>query len=142
MGFYWLVHVQYPILAISLAYPIRDLNSGKYLGLVGALIPTIQFFQHYSNIYNITSQYLAVLDRQSVQLIHPVRALGGTSFFGSYTQQVTGHNAILNSLIRQVMTGQPGSAVSDFINGQRSNTGYPIFIQGKPTYFVLVITPT
>src|SRR5205807_1567887 len=26
--------------------------------------------------------------------------------------------------------------------GQRLNTGYPIFIQGKPTYFVFVITPT
>ncbi len=127
---------------IALTYPIIDLNSGKYLGMVGALVPTIQFFQHYGNIYNITSQYLAVLDRQSVQLIHPVRTLVGISFFGSYTQQVTGHNTVLNNLIRQVMTGQRACAVYDFINGQRLNTGYPIFIQGKPTYFVFVITPT
>src|SRR5207245_7044213 len=101
--------------------------------------------QHYRNIHNNTSQYLAVLDSHSVQLIqliHPVKAFVGTPFFGGYTQQITGHNTVLNNLIRQVMSGQPGIAVYDFVNGQRLNTGYPIFIQGKPTYFVFVITPT
>jgi signal transduction histidine kinase len=127
---------------IALTYPIINMNSKEYLGLVAAQTPTIQFFQHYGNIHNITSQYLAVLDSRSVQLIHPVKAFVGTPFFGRYTQQITEHNTVLNSLIRQVMSGQPGFAVYDFINGQRLNTGYPIFIQGKPTYFVFVITPT
>lgn len=49
---------------IAITYPIVNRETGKYLGLVAALIPTIQFFQHYGNIYNINSQYLAVLDRQ------------------------------------------------------------------------------
>ena len=41
------------------------------------------------------------------------------------------------------MSGQPDFAVYDFINGQRLNTGYPIFAEGgKPVYFVFVITPT
>jgi len=127
---------------IALTYPIINMNSKEYIGLVVAQAPTIQFFQHYGNIHNITSQYLAVLDSQSVQLIHPVKAFVGTPFFGSYTQQITVHNTVLNSLIRQVMSGHPSFAVYDFINGQRLNTGYPILIQGKPTYFVFVITPT
>ena len=130
---------------IALTYPIINMNSKEYLGLVAAQTPTVQFFQHYGNIHNITSQYLAVLDSHSVQLIqliHPVKAFVGTPFFGGYTQQITGHNTVLNNLIRQVMSGQPGIAVYDFVNGQRLNTGYPIFIQGKPTYFVFVITPT
>ena len=49
---------------------------------------------------------------------------------------------ILNNLIRRVMSGQPDLAVYDFINGQRLTTGYPIFMQGKPMYFIFVITPT
>jgi signal transduction histidine kinase len=40
------------------------------------------------------------------------------------------------------MTGQSDLAVYDFINGQRLTTGYPIFLQGKPMYFVFAITPT
>ncbi len=127
---------------IALTYPIVNRETGEYIGLVGALIPTIQFFAHYGNIHNIKSQYLAVLDRQSNHLIHPLKQFVGIPFFGNYTQQFTAHNMILNNLIRRVMTGQSDLAVYDFINGQRLTTGYPIFLQGKPMYFVFAITPT
>jgi signal transduction histidine kinase len=127
---------------IALSYPIVNKNTGQYLGLVGALIPTIQFFEHYGNIYDIKSQYLAVLDRNSVQLIHPVKSFIGTSFFGSHTQEVTGHNTILNNLIQTVLSGKQDSDIYQFNNGERLNTGSPIFIKGKPVYFVFVITPT
>jgi signal transduction histidine kinase len=127
---------------IAITYPIINRETGKYIGLVGTSIPTIEFFEHYGNIYNIKSQYLAVLDRNSVQLIHPVKSFVGTPFFGNYTQQVTGHNVILNNLIRTVMAGKPDSGVYEFINGQRLNTGYPIFVQGKQAYSIFVITPT
>jgi signal transduction histidine kinase len=40
------------------------------------------------------------------------------------------------------MAGKSDFGVYDFINGQRLNTGYPIFVQGKPTYSIFVITPT
>ena len=127
---------------IALTYPIVNRETGEYIGLAGALIPTIQFFDHYGNIHNIKSQYHAGLDRQSNHLIHPLKQFVGIPFFGNYTQRFTGHNMILNNLIRRVMSGQPDLAVYDFINGQRLTTGYPIFIQGKPMYFVFVITPT
>jgi len=127
---------------IAITYPIINRDTGKYIGLVGTSIPTIEFFEHFGNIYNIKSQYLAVSDRNSVQLIHPIKSVVGTPFFGNYTQQVTGHNVILNNLIRTVMTGKPDSGVYEFINGQRLNTGYPIFVQGKQAYSIFVITPT
>ena len=40
------------------------------MGMVGALLPAVDFFQHYGNIYDIKSQYIAVLDSDSVQLVH------------------------------------------------------------------------
>ena len=40
------------------------------------------------------------------------------------------------------MSGESGSAVYHFKNGERLNTGSPIFVQGKPTYFIWIITPT
>ena len=127
---------------IALTYPIVNENTRQYLGLVGAAIPTISFFEHYGNIYNIKSQYLAVLDRNSVQLIHPVKSFIGTPFFGSHTQEVTGYNTILNNLIRKVLSGKQDFGIYEFKNGERLNTGSPIFVAGKPIYFIFVITPT
>ncbi|MDQ3869508.1 MAG: sensor histidine kinase, partial [Thermoproteota archaeon] len=127
---------------IALTYPIVNENTRQYLGLVGAAIPTISFFEHYGNIYNIKSQYLAVLDRNSVQLIHPVKSFIGTPFFGSHTQEVTGYNTILNNLIRKVLSGKQDFGIYEFKNGERLNTGNPIFVAGKPIYFIFVITPT
>jgi signal transduction histidine kinase len=127
---------------IAITYPIINRETGQYIGLVGSTMPTIPLFEHYGNIFDIKSQYLAVLDQNSDQLIHPVKSFIGKPFFGNYTQQVTGHNKALNSLIRTVMDGKPDFAVYPFKNGERLNTGFPIFIEGIPTYFVNVITPT
>jgi signal transduction histidine kinase len=126
---------------VAVSYPIINRETREYHGLVGFSVPTVQLFEHYGNIFDIKSQYLAVLDRNSDQLIHPVKSFVGTPFFGSYTQQVTGSNKILNGLIRTVMEGKPNFAVYNFKNGDRLNTGFPILLDGQPTYFVFVITP-
>lgn len=125
---------------IAITFPI--INEGAYIGLVAASLSTIPFFEHYGNIYDIKSQYLAVLDRNTGQLIHPVKSFIGTSFFGNHTQQVTGHNEILNNIIRTVISGKPYSDTYEFRNSERLNTGYPIWVGSKPEYFVFIITPT
>ena len=130
------------IYRIAITFPIANKNTGEYMGLVVASLSTIPFFEHYGNIYDIRSQYLAVLDRTAVQLIHPVKSFIGTSFFGNHTQQVTGHNEILNNIIRTVMSGKPYFDTYEFRNGERLNTGSPILVGGKPAYFIFVITPT
>jgi signal transduction histidine kinase len=127
---------------IAMTYPIINRDTGEYVGLVGAEIPTIPFFEYYGNIYDIKSQYLAVMDRNSVQLIHPVKSFIGTPFFGSYTQEVTEHNTILNNIIQTVLSGKQDFDIYEFKNGERLNTGTPIFVAGKPIYFIFIITPT
>jgi signal transduction histidine kinase len=126
---------------IAISYPIINRETREYIGLVGFSVPAAQLFEHYGNIFDIKSQYLAVLDRNSDQLIHPLKSFIGKPFFGDYTQQVTGNNNALNSLIRAVMDGKSDFAAYNFKNGDRLNTGFPIFLEGKPTYFVFVITP-
>ncbi|MGB7881596.1 MAG: HAMP domain-containing sensor histidine kinase, partial [Nitrososphaeraceae archaeon] len=82
------------------------------------------------------------LDRDSVQLIHPVESFIGEPFFGNHTQETVGQNEILNNLITTVMSGGAESAIYEFNGGERLTTGLPIFVQGKPQYFIFVITPT
>jgi signal transduction histidine kinase len=51
---------------------------------------------------------------------------------------------IQNNYYRKIFSGEllGGSAVYNFGSGERLNTGYPIFLQEKPKYFIFVITPT
>jgi signal transduction histidine kinase len=128
-------------LRIAASQPIVS-EEGKYVGSVVATMPTTPFFRHYGNIYDIESQYMAVLDREALQLVHPVPSLVGTPFFGEYTQNITGHNEILNAQIRQVLSGTPSNSIYEFVNGERFNTGHPVSFGGEPAYFVFIVTPT
>lgn len=130
------------IFRISLSVPIISQDDGRYIGTLAVEVPNAEFFARYGNVYDIESEYLAVLDLKSVQLIHPVNSFIGLPFFGNYTQEATGNNKILNNLIQTVMAGTPSSATYEFRNAERLNTGYPIVIAGRPEYFSFVITPT
>jgi signal transduction histidine kinase len=72
----------------------------------------------------------------------PRTQLLGKNYFGNEAQQIFHHNPIQGNLYSQLLKGRPGNAVYDFGIGERLNTGYPIFVQGKPTYFVSAVTPT
>ncbi len=129
---------------IAMTYPIIIKNSSGsfYNGLVGVVIPINEFFNFYGNIYDIQSQYLSVLDNKSVILVHPLPSLVGKEFFGEFTQNLTGYNDILNNLVRTVISGQPNISIYEFVNEERLNTGYPVYIDGVPKYAVFVVTPT
>ena len=66
----------------------------------------------------------------------------GKNFFEDYTQKFIHHNEILNNLTHRLLAGNSGFGVYDYGTGQRLNTAYPIFVNGKPTYFIQVVTPT
>jgi signal transduction histidine kinase len=66
----------------------------------------------------------------------------GQNFFGNYTQQFIKQNSILNNLTRTLLAGNPGLGMYDYGRGERLSTDYPIFVNGKPTYFIQVVTPT
>jgi signal transduction histidine kinase len=127
---------------IAITQPIINIDTGKYVGLVGALIPTINFFSHYGNIYNIKSNFLVVFDKKGNYIATPRTELLGKNYFGNEAQRIFHHNPVQGKLYRQLLEGVPGNAVYDFGIGERLNTGYPIDVQGKPTYFVSAVTPT
>jgi signal transduction histidine kinase len=127
---------------IGIIYPIINTQTGKYLGLVGATIPIVQFLSNYENIYNIESRFLVSYDKSENYIVTPRTHLLGKNFFAKDVQVFFHNNQIQNKLYSQVFSGKPGYAVYNFGSGERLNTGYPIFISGKPTYFVFVITPT
>ncbi len=127
---------------IAITAPIISIETGKYEGLVGGLIPTTEFFANYGNIYNIKSNFLVVFDKKGNYIATPRTELLGKNYFGNEAQQIFHHNPIQGNLYRQLLEGIPGNAVYDFGIGERLNTGYPIFVQGKPTYFVSAVTPT
>ena len=127
---------------IAITHPIINIKTGKYMGLVGALIPTTEFFAHYGNIYNIKSNFLVVFDKKGNYIANPNTELLGKNYFGNQVQQFFHNNQLQYNLYSQLLRGQPGYAVYDFGIGERLNTGYPIYVQGKPIYFVSAVTPT
>ncbi|MEJ7641113.1 MAG: HAMP domain-containing sensor histidine kinase [Candidatus Nitrosocosmicus sp.] len=78
-----------------------------------------------------------------MQIVHPLPELVGKPFFGSETQEITGHDEELNNHLKTVFKeGKPSSLIYNFKNNERLNTGYPIMLNGNPHYSLFVITPT
>ena len=130
--------------SIALTVPIVNSDSGKYIGIIGIQIPTEPFFAHSGNINNVDSQFLVAYDSKKDYLATPRTQFIGKNFFDNNVQKFFNVTYIQNNYYRQVFSGKllGGSAVYDFGSGERLNTGHPILLQEKPTYFIFVITPT
>jgi hypothetical protein len=123
--------------------PIINRETNQYIGIAGAAIRTENFFAHYGNINDINSQFLVAYDKDGIMLANGAnRNLVGQNFFEDTTQQFIRHNEILNNLTRNLLAGNPGAAVYDYGNGERLTTQYPILVDGKPTYYLQIVTPT
>jgi hypothetical protein len=68
--------------------------------------------------------------------------LVGNNFFGYEIQEFINHNKILNNLTQNLLAGNSGYAVYDYGKGERLTTGYPIFVNAEPKYFLQIVTPT
>jgi len=131
------------IYRIALAVPIVNSSSGEYLGLVGAKIPTESFFSLYGNIQDINSQFLVVYDKKGTLLaVGADKSLLAKNFFGEFVQNFTNHNPILMNLTKNLLQGISGYGIYDYGKGERITTNVPVFIQGKPSYFIQIVTPT
>ena len=130
--------------SIALTVPIVNSDSGKYIGIIGIQIPTEPFFAHSGNINNVDSQFLVAYDSKKDYLATPRTQFIGKNFFDNNVQKFFNVTDIQNNYYRKVFSGKllGGSAVYDFGSGERLNTGHPILLQEKPTYFIFVITPT
>jgi signal transduction histidine kinase len=131
------------IYTIFISYPIISRETGQYMGLVAASIPSVPFFSHYGNLENINTQFLVAYNKYGTMLANGLsRTFVGENFFGDYTQKFIHHNPTLNNLTRNLLVGNPGFAVYDYGSGQRLTSDYPISVNGKPSYFIQVVTPT
>jgi signal transduction histidine kinase len=130
------------IYTIFISYPIVNRETGQYMGLIAASIPTVPFFSRYGHLENIDTQFLVAFNRYGTMLANGLNStFVGENFFGDYTQQFIHHNPILNNLTRNLLLGNSGFAVYDYGRGQRLTTDYPIFVNNQPTYFIQVVTP-
>jgi signal transduction histidine kinase len=129
---------------IALTFPIINRDSKVYIGMVGVEIPSVDFFARYGNVYNIDTKFLVAYDRDSNYISTPRTDFLGESLFSSEVQRFFNFNGIQNNYYRSVFDGQlfGGYAMYDFGTGERLNTGYPVSVDGKPKYFIFVITPT
>ena len=129
---------------IALTVPIINSDTGKYIGIVGAEIPTESFFAHYGNINNIDSKFFVAYDSIFNYIATPRTQFLGESFFSNEVQTFFNFNNIQIDYYRKVFSGESLGeyAVYDFGSGERLNTGSPIILQEKPTYFIFIITPT
>ena len=129
--------------SIALTVPIVNSDSGKYIGIIGIQIPTEPFFAHSGNINNVDSQFLVAYDSKKDYLATPRTQFIGKNFFDNNVQKFFNVTDIQNNYYHKVFSGKllGGSAVYDFGSGERLNTGHPILLQERPTYFIFVITP-
>jgi hypothetical protein len=131
------------ILREFISYPILNLDTGQYLGMIVTSIPTIPFFAHYGNVQDINSKFLVVYDKNGLMLANGAsETLVGENFFGNYTQEFINHSKILNDVTRNLLNGVSGFAVYDYGRGERLTTQYPAYVNNQPTFFIQIVTPT
>jgi signal transduction histidine kinase len=128
---------------VIITNPVIDRETKQYLGLVGVSIPTVRFFEHYGNVYDINTQFLVALDKKGTLLAAGAdQSLVGLDFFGETTQNFVNHNPTLNKITTELLQGAAGNAIYDYGRGERLTTYQPIYVADNPTYFLQVVTPT
>jgi signal transduction histidine kinase len=131
------------IYTVYIVVPIINRDDNRYMGLIGASIPTEKFFARYGNVHDINSQFLVIFDKDGTILaVGADRALVGKNFFGTIVQNFVEHNEILNNLTRTLLKGKSAYAIYDYGRSERVNTGQPILVQNEPIYFLQIVTPT
>lgn len=129
---------------VTAIYPIINAETGQMVGAVGASVIANSFFSTYGNIYDFnTSQYINVLDRDAVFAASPIPGIAGSSFYDDKVQnEFFNHDPLVNKLYGEILSGKASNALFDVGFGERLATGQPIFINGKPAYFLVVGIPT
>src|SRR5215207_4053186 len=121
---------------VIITNPVIDRETKQYLGLVGVSIPTVRFFEHYGNVYDVNSQFLAAFDSKGTILaVGANPELVGLDFFGETVQKFINHNPTLNKHIAELLKGNAGAVVYDRGSGERLATSQLIYVSGSPRYF-------
>ena len=128
---------------VIITTPIIDRETKQYLGLVGVSIPTVRFFGHYGNVYDVYPQFLVAFDSKGTILaVGANQSIVGMNFFGEEVQNNVNHDPKLYKHTSELLQGIAGYAVYDAGSGARLSTSTPVYVAGNPTYFLQVATPT
>ena len=128
---------------VIITTPIIDRETKQYLGLVGVSIPTVRFFGHYGNVYDVNSQFLVAFDSKGTILaVGANQSIVGMNFFGDAVQNNVNHDPKLYKHTSELLQGVAGYTVYDAGSGARLSTSTPVYVAGSPTYFLQVATPT
>ena len=131
------------IFRVFITYPVISKETGQYMGMIVTSIPTLPFFAHYGNVEKIETQFLVAYDTKGIMLANGAsNTFVGKNFFGNYTEQFINHNQALNNLTRNMLAGNSGFAIYDYGRGERLTTSYPVVVNGKPQFFIQIVTPT
>ncbi|MDQ3808389.1 MAG: cache domain-containing protein [Thermoproteota archaeon] len=126
-----------------ITYPIISRETREYFGMLVTSIPTILFFSHYGKFEHTDTQFLVAFDKNGTILAACANInLVGANFFGEDVQKFVNHNEILNDLTRDLLSGKSGYGVYDYGEGERLTTQYPVFVNGRPEFFIQIVTPT
>ena len=128
---------------IAITFPINNRQTDAFKGLLLVIFPSSEFFKRHGNIYDIESQFLMVMDENSVLLIHPNMENVGKNFFEEEIQRDIKSNQLLNDHISYVLQGDLDTVIFTLDDGigQRINSAIPININGKNEFMFGVVTP-
>jgi len=128
---------------IALSYPVyvyQDTGRGEYMGSIIAMLDIRSFLSKYGNLDDVNSQYLSLIDRNWTVISSPFKDAVGRNFHEPILTKNSSKQA--EAHFQKVLSGQSNLAVFNYRTGDRLNAGEPIFLWGKPTYFLFIATPT
>ena len=127
---------------IAVVYPVIDKQTEASKGILIGTFVADQFFTRHGNIYDVDSQFIAVIDKNHSHLVNPVDELIGDAVFGEKSLEFYDYNQTLRAFIENLLEGNSGHAIYDFGLGERLTTGHPIIINENNEMFLLVVWPT
>jgi signal transduction histidine kinase len=120
---------------------ITDHESGEFKGITWATVPVTSFFSRYYNIDDSNSPFMMVMDKNGTYLISPFSNIIGKNFFSNDVQSFFNNNAEVTKYTKELLAGKSGITSLDFGLGPRTIVYSPIFVQGIPQYYLIIITP-
>ncbi len=117
-------------------------ESGEFEGIVWATVPINSFFTRYYNIDNSSLPFMMVMDKNGTYMVSPFPNLVGKSFFSSDVQSFFHNNSEVNRYTKELLGGKSGLTSFDFGLGPRTVVYNPVFVNGIPQYYLILVTPS
>lgn len=120
---------------------ITNRESGEFKGIIWATVPVTSFFARYYNIADSNSPFMMVMDKNGTYMISPFSNIVGKNFFSNDVQSFFNNNSEVTKYTKELLAGKSGITYFDFGLGPRTVVYHPVFINGIPQYYLILVTP-